>query len=88
VEPTLFGGTIAFALGAFNFTNIDLISTTVGATQAQIDSLNALLGQLNPSAIAQSLHSVELPSFAGFTLDPILLEQDAGFLNLYSNLAF
>jgi hypothetical protein len=88
VEPTLFDGTIAFALGAFNFVNIDLISTTVGATQTQIDSLNAVLGQLNPSVIAQSLRSVRLPSFSGFTLDPFLLEQDAGFLNLYSNLGF
>ena len=88
VVPTLSGGSIAFTLGAFNFTNIDLIWTNVGATQAQIDGLNALLGQLNPAAIFQSLESVELPSFAGFTLDPVLLEQDAGFLNLYTDLVF
>ena len=88
VVPTLSGGSIAFALGAFNFTNIDLISTSVGATQTQINGLNALLGQLNPAAIFQSLESVELPGFAGFMLDPVVLEQDAGFLNLYTDLVF
>ncbi len=88
VVPTLSGDSLTFTLGAFNFTHIDLISTSVGATQTQINGLNALLGQLNPAAIFQSLESVELPGFAGFTLDPVVLEQDAGFLNLYTDLVF
>ena len=88
LTPTLSNDALNFQLGAFNFTNIDLIASTVGATQVQIDGLNGLLGQLNPDAICQSLDSVALPSFAGFSLDPVVIQQDAGFLNLYTDLVF
>jgi hypothetical protein len=87
VVPTLTEDALTFELGAFNFTNIDLISSTVGATQAEIDGLNALLGQLNPAEIIESLDSIPLPSFAGFVLQPVELEQDGGFLNIYTDLA-
>ena len=87
VVPSTMGNSINFTLTGVDSANLVLISSTVGATDAQMMNLNTLLGPLLQQAkISQTLDSVQLPSFPGLTLTLVSVQQDAGFINLSVNL--
>ena len=85
--PSVMGNSINFTLTGVDSANLALISSTIGATDAQVALLNTLMGaELQQAKISQSLDSVQLPSFPGLTLTLVSVQQDAGFINLSVNL--
>ncbi|MDJ0865062.1 MAG: thrombospondin type 3 repeat-containing protein [Myxococcota bacterium] len=86
LTPELVGGALRFAITGINFVDLEFISSPIGLTPEDVEQLDPVLGDLNESAVCEVLESVDLPSFQGFSLSPVELEQDAGFLNLYTNL--
>ena len=87
VVPGIMGNSINFTLTGVNSANLVLISSTVGATDAQMQLLNTLLGnELHQTQIMQTLNSVQLPSFPGLTPTPVSVAQDGGFISLFVQL--